>query len=60
MTIEEMDAHSAYLHAHHKKLRDELIDHKTREVARTKDPTMRAFYIRDLERLKAIGNGEYD
>lgn len=60
MTIEEMDAEIAHMTALNKRMHDELVADKTAQIARTKDPVLREFYIRDLEEIRAIGNGQYD
>jgi hypothetical protein len=60
MTVEEMDAHAAYLDAFHKKLRDDMIAEATEELATEKNPYAREFLIKHIEHVRAIGNGRYD
>lgn len=60
MTIEEMEAHAAYLDAFHKKLRDDMIAEATEELATEKNPYAREFLIKHIEEVRAIGNGKYD
>lgn len=60
MTIEEMEAHAAYLDAFHKKLHDDMIAEATEELATEKNPYVREFLIKHIEDVRAIGNGKYD
>jgi hypothetical protein len=60
MTVEEMDAHAAYLDAFHKKLRNDMIAEATEELATEKNPYAREFLIKHIEDVRAIGNGRYD
>jgi hypothetical protein len=60
MTLEEMEAHSAYLHAHLKKLHDDMLAEATEKLAKTKNPVDRELLIAHIEGVRAIGNGKYD
>jgi len=60
MTVEEMDAHAAYMDAFLKKLRDDMIAEATEELATEKNPYMREFLVEHIEHVRAIGNGRYD
>jgi hypothetical protein len=60
MTIEEMAAHSAYMHAFLKKLHDDMITEATEELSKTKNPYRREMLVAHLEAVRAIGNGKYD
>jgi hypothetical protein len=60
MTVEEMDAHAAYMDKFNKKLHHDLIADLTEDLARAKDPVEREWLIKQIEGVRAIGNGKYD
>ena len=60
MTLDEMEAHSAYMHAYLKKLHDDMIAEATEELAKTRNPFDRELLIAHIEGVRAIGNGKYD
>lgn len=60
MTIEEMDAHAAYMDAHLRKLHNDMIAEATEELAKEKNPYAREFLIKHIEEVRAIGAGKYD
>jgi hypothetical protein len=60
ITIEEMDEESARMTAHLKRVRADLIATKTAQIARTRDPFLLEFYRKELEEIRAIGDGRYD
>jgi len=59
MTIEEMDAHIAYMDAHNQRLYEELVAMYTERIAIAKRSDTREFYRKKLERLHAIRNRGY-
>jgi hypothetical protein len=54
MTIEEMDAHLAYMKAHNKRLYEEDVAYHTERIAIAKHPETREFYRRRLAQAHAI------
>lgn len=60
MTIEEMDAHIAYMDAHLRKLHHDMIAEATQRLATEKNPYTRERLIKHIEKVRAIGNGKYD
>lgn len=59
MTIEEMDAHLAYMKAHNKRLYEEEVAYYTERIALATDPRRREYYRRQLEEVHAIPSGRY-
>ena len=59
MTIEEMDAHMAYMEAHNKRLYEEAVAGYTERIAIAKHPETREFYRKKLEALHAFAGGRY-
>ena len=60
MTIEEMEAHAAYMDAHLRKLHHDMIAEATEELATEKNPYRREWLIQHIEGIRAIGAGKYD
>jgi hypothetical protein len=59
-SIEEMDAHIAYLHAFNKKVRDEALADYRAELEKEKDPFEREWLRKQIAAVLKIGDGEYD
>jgi hypothetical protein len=55
MTVEEMEAHAAYMDAFLKKLHDDMIAEATEELTTEKNPYMREFLTKHIEDVRAIG-----
>ncbi|HEX6352082.1 hypothetical protein [Actinophytocola sp.] len=60
MTIEEMDAHIAYLDAFHRKMREDMIAEATAQLETEKNPYVRESLIKHIEEVRALGNKTYD
>ena len=58
MTIEEMDAHLAYMKEHNKRLYEEAVAYYTERIAIAKHPETREFYREQLEQVHAIAAGK--
>jgi hypothetical protein len=56
MTVEEMDAHMAYMEAHHKRLYEDMVAECTEQLATEKNPYTREFLLKHLEELHEIWN----
>lgn len=55
MTLEEMEAHAAYLDAFHRKFRQDMIAEATEELATEKNPYVRESLIKHIEEVRALG-----
>jgi hypothetical protein len=55
VTVEEMEAHAAYLEAFHKKMRDDMIAEATEELATETNPYAREWLIDHIEKVRALG-----
>jgi hypothetical protein len=53
MTVEEMEAHAAYLDAFHNRLGQDMIAEATEELATERDPFEREQLIKLIERTRA-------
>jgi hypothetical protein len=54
MTIEEMEAHAAYLKAFHRKLGQDMIDEATEELATERIPYLRELLVDHIEGVRAL------
>lgn len=59
MTIEEMDAHLAYMEAHNKRLYEEMVAECTEELATQRNPYRREFLRKHLAGLHEIWNRDH-